>query len=206
MLLGFLPVVILVVAAFFATNWIAHRSLRPPYMHRTEGDNWYDYSYERNGRVVESYWRHPGGLDRGEPRTAVYAWHGLLGHHGIFSLTPIWLLSVGGLALWLRRQDKWPMRELAAIIAVASLACLVFYLFVEQNGRNYGGSTCGFRWVFWLAPLWLIAMLPALDVLSRRRWTRALALVLLALSALSASYPTWNPWSHPWLYNAMRHL
>jgi len=204
-LLGFLPVAILVGAAFFATNWIAHRSLRPPYMHRVEGDNWYDYSYERNGRTVDSYWRNPTGLDRGEPRTAVYAWHSLLGHHGIFSLTPIWLLSVGGIALWLRRPGERPVRALAALIAVVSVACLVFYLFLEQYGRNYGGSTCGFRWMFWLAPLWLVAMLPALDVLSRRRWTQVLALVLLALSVLSVSYPTWNPWSDPWLHDAMRH-
>jgi len=26
--------------------------------------------------------------------------------------------------------------------------------------------------MFWLAPLWLLAMLPAADSLARRRWTR----------------------------------
>ena len=26
-----------------------------------------------------------------------------------------------------------------------------------------------------------------------------LALALLVLSVLSATYPTWNPWTHPWL-------
>ena len=29
----------------------------------------------------------------------------------------------------------------------------------------------------------------------------ALAVVLLTFSVLSASYPTWNPWTHPWIYN-----
>jgi hypothetical protein len=29
----------------------------------------------------------------------------------------------------------------------------------------------------------------------------AAALVLLAFSTLSASYPTWNPWVQPWIYN-----
>ena len=42
-------------------------------------------------------------------------------------------------------------------------------------------------------------MLPAADCCPRRRWTRGLALVLLALSVLSVSYPTWNPWTSPWL-------
>jgi hypothetical protein len=59
--------------------------------------------------------------------------------------------------------------------------------------------SAGLRWVFWLAPLWLVTMLPAADALARRPWTRWVGLVLLALSALSASYPTWNPWTNPWL-------
>jgi len=62
------------------------------------------------------------------------------------------------------------------------LACLVFYLFIERDGRNYGGSTSGLRWMFWMAPLWLVAMLPAVDFMSRRRWSLVAAVVLLALS------------------------
>ena len=66
-LCAFLPGVVLVAAAFFATNWVAHESLAPPYMHRGgEGEeNWYDYTYEKNGKMIESYWRNPNGLDRG---------------------------------------------------------------------------------------------------------------------------------------------
>jgi hypothetical protein len=42
-LYAFVPGVLLVVAAFFATNWIAHKSLAPPYLHLSgEGvENWY---------------------------------------------------------------------------------------------------------------------------------------------------------------------
>ncbi len=66
-LLGFVPAVAVVAGAFFGTQWIAHHNLKPAYLHRSDGDNWYDYTYERNGRTIESYWRHPQGLDRGEP-------------------------------------------------------------------------------------------------------------------------------------------
>ena len=66
-LLGFLPAVAVVAVAFFGTEWIAHHSLKPAYLHRSGDDNWYDYTYERNGRTIESYWKHPQGLDRGEP-------------------------------------------------------------------------------------------------------------------------------------------
>ncbi|MCX7425227.1 MAG: hypothetical protein NTW96_06325 [Planctomycetia bacterium] len=203
---AFAPAALLVGAGFFATNYVAHGCLTPPYMHRSEGDNWYDYTYERDGRVRESYWRNPTGLDQGEPSSAVYSLHATVGHHGIFSLTPIWLLSVAGLGMWLCRRGPWATRELALVIAGVSLVCLIFFLFIESEGRNYGGMSSGFRWVFWLAPLWLVAMLPAADAMSRWRATRLVTLVLLAVSVASASYPTWNPWIHPWLLEFLHYV
>jgi hypothetical protein len=208
-LLAYAPAAMVVVAGFFSTNWIAHHSLRPPYMHRSEtdpSDNWYDYTYERNGKEYASYWRNRVGIDRGEPSPAVYALHALVGHHGVFSLTPVWLLTVAGLGFWLWRPGDRRLRELALLIGAVSLVCLVFYLTRPQDDRNYGGMTSGFRWMFWFAPMWLVAMLPAVDRMARRRWTRALALGLLAISVLSASYPTWNPWTHPWLLDWLHYL
>ncbi len=203
--LAFLPGVLLVAAGFFGTNWIAHQSLRPAYMHRGEGDNWYDYTYQRNGKQYESYWNNRVGVDRGEPSPGIYALHVLVGHHGIFSLTPVWLLSVAGLAIWLFGPERRP-RELALLIGALSLICIVFYLARPLGDRNYGGMTCGLRWLFWFAPMWLVAMLPAADVMGRRGWTRGLALLLLVVSAASATYPTWNPWVHPWLLNYLQYL
>jgi len=209
-LAGFAPAALIVVAGFFATNWIAHASLRPSYAHRSTtdpADNWYQYTYHRGGKERHSYWENRQGIDRGEPSRAVYALHALVGHHGIFSLSPVWLLSLVGLAMWLVRPADPRLRELAILTAAVSAACLVFYLgVVGQGDRNYGGMTSGLRWMFWLIPTWLVAMLPAADLAARRRWSRAAALVLLALSALSASYPTWNPWTHPWLYSFLDYL
>ncbi len=199
-LLAYVPAAVVVAAGFFATNWIAHQSLKPPYMHRSEGDNW--YVYEWKGRP--SYWQNPNGIDRGEESPAVYAFHTLVGHHGIFSLTPIWLLTVAGLALSLAKRDPRGFWQLALLIAAVSLVCVAFYLLRPQNDRNYGGTASAFRWVFWFAPLWLVAMLPALDAMAGRRWLRGLALVLLLGSVLSASYPTWNPWTHPWIMNYLQ--
>jgi hypothetical protein len=82
--------------------------------------------------------------------------------------------------------------------------CLVFYLALRPlEDRNYGGMTSGLRWMFWFAPLWLWAMLPAANRLGQSRFGRGVCMVLLALSVLSASYPTWNPWTHPWIYEGM---
>jgi hypothetical protein len=46
-----------------------------------------------------------------------------------------------------------------------------------------------------------LMLLPAWERIEHSRRGRAFALVLLALSCLSAAYPTWNPWTHPWIYN-----
>ena len=200
-LLAYVPAALLVIVPFFATNYIAHDDLLPAYAHRRDGANWYDYSYERNGKTYESYWRHRVGIDRGEPSRATYALHVLVGHHGIFSLTPVWLLSVVGLLAWLVKPEERRLRWLAFGLGLVTLVCLTFYLMRPLDDRNYGGMTSAFRWVFWFAPLWLVAMLPAADWLASRRWGRGLGYVLLTLSALSAAYPTWNPWVHPWLLN-----
>jgi hypothetical protein len=175
-------------------------------MHRSStdpNDNWYNYSYTVNGREIKSYWQDRQGIDRGEPTKSAYALHVLIGHHGIFSLTPIWLLSVVGVGMWLIGGDR-SRRELALMVATVSVVCLVFYIGLRPlEDRNYGGMTSGFRWMFWCAPLWLVVMIPAADSLARSTWGQALAATLLTLSVLSASYPTWNPWTNPWLYNWM---
>jgi len=203
-LLAFVPAALVVVAAFFATNYLAHDSLLPPYMHRSAtdpSDNWYAYTYTVNGEPRESYWLQRQGIDQGEPSRLVYALHVLVGHHGIFSLTPVWLLSLWGGLMWLRSDDV-NRRHLAALIGLLTLICLVFYIGLRpQEDRNYGGMTSGFRWMFWFTPLWLVAMIPAADRLARSRAGVAFAAVLLTLSALSVSYPTWNPWTHPWIYH-----
>ena len=205
-LLGFLPAAGVVVLAFFASNYVAHQSLRPPYMHRSAtdpGDNWYDYSYTIDGVERDSYWRDRQGLDRGEPSKWDYAFHVLVGHHGVFSLTPIWLMSLYGLFIWIK-QSSGCEKEFAWGVVLLSLICLIFFIGLRPiEDRNYGGMTSGFRWMFWFTPLWLVAMLPAADWANRTVIRKAFTCVLLSMSVLSASYPTWNPWTHPWLYRWM---
>jgi hypothetical protein len=202
-LIAFVPGVAVIAAAFFGTNLIAHDSWRVPYMHRSKtdpSDDWYHYTYTVNGKERKSYWHDRQGIDRGEPTKAKYALHVLVGHHGIFSLTPIWLLSLAGMFMWMRSADP-RRRELAALVALVSVVCTAYFINMPQDDRNYGGMTSGLRWMFWCAPLWLLTMIPAADRLARSRTGMALAIVLLTFSVLSASYPTWNPWTHPWIYN-----
>jgi hypothetical protein len=161
-------------------------------------DNWYDYP--------GSYWtpKNLAGVDRGEPSRAVYAFNVLIGHHGLFSLTPIWLLSLAGCVNWLVRRRSQPF-SLEFMLATTTLLITVvvvgFYLSRPQIDRNYGGGTCCLRWLIWLTPLWLLTMLPVADWLSRNWWGRGVLLVLLAASVFSAHYAADNPWSHPWIFD-----
>ncbi len=206
---GFLPATLLVTVAFFATNYAAHDCLTPPYMHKGTDDpeqNWYIYNYTIDGVERQSYWQNRQGIDQGEPSKSTYALHTLLGHHGIFSLTPVWLLSLAGGLMWLRTGDP-RQRWLALGTAALTLVCLVFYIALRpQVDRNYGGMTCGLRWMFWFTPLWLVTMLPAADWMGRTRTRQVLALLLLAMSVFSVSYPTWNPWTQPWLHRWLDYL
>jgi hypothetical protein len=84
--------------------------------------------------------------------------------------------------------------------------CLAFYLSRPLYHRNYGGMTSGFRWMFWLTPLWVVAMLPAVDCISKSRWGSGVAIVLLVFSIVSTVYPVWDPWSQPWIYDFMKYV
>ncbi len=173
-----------------------------------EFDNWYDYTYQRGTRTIESYWRtreRRSKIDQGEDDAGTYALHSLIGHHGVFSLTPMWLLFPVGLLLWLfsgSRRLMWFSLGIAAM----TIVCIAFYLRQPVDSRNYGGMTSGFRWLFWFAPLWLLALLPICDRLAKNRIGRGFALLLLLASAWSVSFPTWNPWTHPWLTKFLIYL
>jgi hypothetical protein len=209
-LAAFLPAVLIVAAGAIITNYVAHGDWRTPYAHRSPGDNWYDYP--------GSYWLKENlrGIDIGEPSPLVYAFNCLIGHHGLFSLTPLWLLSAAGCALWLApgKQPSLtphaslshasrlsPHLLLSATTLLISAVILTFYLTRPQLDRNYGGGTCCLRWLLWLTPLWLLTLLPTADWLSKNRWGRAFAIAALVISVFSAAYAADNPWSHPWIFD-----
>ena len=210
-LLWFAPPLLLLIAAFFLLNHLATGQWLPVY--EKLDTPWYQYP----GSVWSTI--HPGeghGIEFAKYTETrwMYAFHLLFGHHGWFSLTPINLLGAAGmvaallvLRIWraavsavlggpdrLHRAAAWAVTT-AGSLAV-SVVVFVFYAFVTQTA-NYGGWTNGPRWLLWLTPLWLFALLPVADWLGRRRWGRVLCLVLLALSVLSASYSALEPVAAP---------
>lgn len=189
-LLWYLPAAALVGAGFFGTNYLAHGSLIPAYGHEA----W--YAYEGSPWLPENR----RGIDRGEENLGLYVLHSTVGHHGVISLTPVWLLSIVGLGMWATQRRRPAM---LLLVGSLTLVCFAFYMFLARD-RNYGGVTSGFRWMFWFAPMWLYAMIPAVDRCAASRLLRGVATILLLVSVASAAYAAMNPWVHPWIY-AMSH-
>jgi hypothetical protein len=197
-LLFFVPAATIPLAFFLYTNWLCTGGIKPFYANFSSPDDTF-YHYVYNG--VPSYWMDPQGLDQGEPSPFVYLFHCTIGHHGIFSLSPIFLLTLAG---WIVGWRKAPELRLVGWMGlILTLWVLGFYLGRTEN-YNYGGITSGLRWAFWLIPLWLISLVPALDKWGDRCWFRVVCVVLLAVSVFSATVPRNNPWQHPWLMNLMR--
>lgn len=201
-----LPPALLVAAAFFATNYAAVGMLRPAYSEF--GGPWYEYEGSHWRPMPEGVMRY--GIDwarrTGREGPALYAVHVLVGHHGVFSLTPIWVLALVGM-LRLRGGGANPQAGWPWFVAPLGLALTIvvigFYLY---SSDNYGGWTQGLRWLMWLTPVWLTCLLPVADRLAASRGGRALGYALLGVSVFSASYEPWNPWRHPWLYDLMQAL
>jgi hypothetical protein len=257
-LIFFVPAAIIPLAAFAITQYAVFGEFRLAY----ESFGTDEYLYEG------SLWKTPLDLDalndHPEPY-GIYLLHMTLGHHGVFSLTPVFVFSCWGAlkllgspgrpetagtwltflafaglagyylldpsawraggafasyrwllygllvlaaisgALVLAQRAREPLVTLAWLTAVLTVVLLAFYT-GNPLARNYGGSTQGLRWLFWLIPFWLVLLTKGIEGGRDRRAVRNLALVALGISAVSVGYAMRNPWSHPWILDALVHL
>lgn len=206
-LLFFVPAAAVPCIAFLATQYIALGQFMPVY----EEFGTKAYNYEG------SYWTTPlemdwfnlpvetkGGASRFRESYATYLFHMTLGHHGVFSLTPVFLFSLAG-ALRIALGRGRPLKLTAWLTLLLTAALLAFYTW-NPKARNYGGSTQGLRWLFWLVPFWLVTLPPGVAGGQGRGWLRGLTLAALCVSVLSVGYALRVPWSHPWILDALEHL
>ncbi len=195
-LFAFVPAAALPCAFFLATQYLAFGQFRPVY------EEFGTKSYKYEG----SYWNTPLEMDwfNEHPEShATYLFHMTFGHHGVFSLTPLFLFSLYGAGRLVARRN--PLRPAAWLTLILTVAMIAFYTW-NPKARNYGGSTAGLRWLFWLIPFWLVTLPEGLRAVPRRASVRWLALAALAVSVLSVGYAIRNPWSHPWMLDAFEHL
>ncbi|WP_020471314.1 hypothetical protein [Zavarzinella formosa] len=192
-LLTYLPAAILPMAL---QTWVNHEAIgtwEPIYA--KFGGIWYEYPGSHWAkRHLPDQPQYPGIDFADEPKT-IYTFHLLFGHHGLFSLTPVWLLALVGLSLKgndagaSRSVRHWSLAVLAVVIG--------FYIW---KSNNYGGWTSGPRWFFWITPLLLWGLLPAADSLAGSRLGRGFALLCFGAGVFAAVFPWTNPWRHPWIF------
>lgn len=138
-LLAFLPAALPGIGTHLYLTHMATGSFLPVYLRR----DLYKYA--------GSYWTRAGGIDALHEPKHIYAFHMLLGHHGLFSMTPLFFLSLIELVRNLRRKATY-FREALVVTAIAVL-WLTFYIF---RSNNYGGWSVGVRWLVPLMPLLLL--------------------------------------------------
>ncbi len=212
-LLAFLPAAALVAGAHFQVNKASFGTYAPAYARKEFYDYPTSYWTEANaakrsridalslpdatGAFVEGPRLELPFAVNGKPVGAfvspVYLWHMVFGHHGWFSLTPIWLLALVGARHW-----RGPRAAPWAIFGI-SLVLVAFY-WLANTERNYGGYCHGMRWLIWLTPLWLLLLPAALDRLAERPWGRIVAGACLAVSMFTAAGAMPNCWTYSWLH------
>ncbi|MDB5349128.1 MAG: hypothetical protein JWN86_375 [Planctomycetota bacterium] len=193
----FVPAAVIPCLAFLITQYAAMGQFKPAY------EDFGTKAYEYEG----SYWTTPLEFDyfnKAPESKSVYLLHMLIGHHGVFSLTPIALFAIIGAFRAMRRESKG-LAATAALTLVLTIAMVAFYDW-NPKARNYGGSTQGLRWLFWLIPFWMITLPPGLEPGQDRRVYRWLSLIALMVSVFSVGYAIRHPWSHPWIVDLMEQL
>jgi hypothetical protein len=89
---------------------------------------------------------------------------------------------------------------LAAISLLVSLIVVAFYV---KTTNNYGGTTQGPRWLFWLIPMWLMMLPAGAEWFARRAAGRWAAIGMLAVSAFSMAYAMRIPWQRSWIHDIL---
>jgi len=196
-LAAFTPAALIPLVAFFATQYLAFGQFKLVY----EEFGTKSYTYEG------SYWNTPLEFDwfnnHPEP-TWVYLFHMTLGHHGVFSLTPVFAFSIVAAVRNTFGRGR-PLRGVSALTLALTVVMVGFYAW-NPKARNYGGTTQGLRWLFWMIPFWLVVLPTGLAGGRDRKLVRWLAIAALVFSGLTVGYALRNPWANPWTNDLLEHL
>lgn len=192
----YVPAALVPLAAFFITNLICTGGYKPFYTYY--GTDKYVYVHEG----IPSYWSEPRGIDANQESPPIYLLHCTVGHHGIFSLSPVLVLSLVGWVIGLRSDRLQTVRIVFLLGIGISATVLGFYLTRTQN-YNYGGNSCALRWMLWLTPFWWYGMAPAIDRISRSWLGTSIVGALIAASFYSSYTSLTDPWKPNWLFVRM---
>jgi hypothetical protein len=146
------------------------------------------------------HFRNAGDIDGLREPKSIYAFNVLLGHHGLFSMTPIYFFGLWELLRSLRYRHL--LRE-SLVCALALSAFLGFFIF---RTHNYGGWCVGMRWLVPVMPLLLLYFGLWIDRVRVTRLLWALVLSAFMVSCFNVQDGLTSPFQfsvwHNWLENA----
>jgi len=136
------------------------------------------------------------------PESWTYPFAALFGWHGFFSLSPVLLFGVAGLAAACRREEGGrPLLDVEASEARALAAAIALQiLFHVAVAGSYGGWSYGFRYLIPVVPF-LLLFAP----LAMAGWRRLLFALLLVPSVAIAMLGAYHPWPPAFEQSAGRH-
>lgn len=150
------------VASSGALNYLIMGSIKPAYTNKEVQD------------FADNYFRHHrSGIDALREPKHIYAWNVLLGHHGVFSMTP--LFCFGLYELIRRLKTRSYLKESLVVLAVL-LGAFYFYIF---RTRNYGGWCVGMRWLVPFMPIFILYF---------GAWFDRIKLTRLSLGAVAVAF------------------
>ncbi len=185
-LLYFAPTLLPGVVLHQALNYSITGSMVPTYLNGDLKD------------FAENYFRHRrGGIDALKEPKYIYAFNVLLGHHGLFSMTPIYLFSGWELVAALKRRRALP--EVLFVVGVVT-TFLGFYIF---RSTNYGGWCVGMRHLVPIMPMLVLAFGLWLERVQLNRWLWGAVLAAFAVSSFNVQDGLTSPFQfsvwHNWL-------
>ncbi|MEP3481827.1 MAG: hypothetical protein ABJZ55_21470 [Fuerstiella sp.] len=192
-LIAYAPAALIPLAAFFITNVICTDGIKPFYAYY--GTEKYEYVHEG----VPSYWVSPKGIDANAEHPAVYLFHCVVGHHGLLSLTPVFLLAFPGWWFIFRGSQPKGWKLIGAMGVFLSVVILAFYLTRTKN-YNYGGNTSGLRWILWLVPFWWYALARMIGRSLSSKLGMVCLLLLTVASGFSSMASLRTAWKPNWIY------
>ncbi|HVZ32071.1 MAG TPA: hypothetical protein VG963_06590, partial [Polyangiaceae bacterium] len=136
-----------------------------------------------------------GGIDAVYEQKATYAFNVLLGHHGVFSMTPLLAFGLWELVSCLRR------RRLLRESLVCAGAVAAFFTFFIWRTHNYGGWCVGMRWLVPVMPFLLLYFGVWIDRV-RLHWRWCIpVLAAFAVSGFNVQDGLENPYQYSLWHN-----
>lgn len=187
-LLYFVPALLPGLVCQFWLTYLATDSIKPTYLNKELKD--YAGNYFRNRRGIDAL---------NEPKP-VYAFHVFLGHHGLFSMTPLFLFGAWEMGRSLVKRVRLP-----ETLFVTAVLVLVFSFYIFRT-RTYGGWSVGMRWLVPIMPLFLLYFGLWLDRIKTTRLSWTAAMVAFAVGAFHVQDGLSGPFQfsrwHNWIEGA----